>query len=305
MQTTFRLAALTALVAASLISTAVSAAPVSTLFVNGQNRFSDSSAEVAFRPTATGFQQITGPLQVGDLFFSVADYDGAFSPIGKSPTSAGTNELTALALVQIQSFVPISSAACSFSAVLSAGCSTFNMGAVGASTFNSFLTSFGIAPSNPGGLAITNNTIAIFLEDPARNFTREGTIAAGFQTGGDGTLRLVADLIRANGDGFVANAPTSTNDFSAPANKGKPLGNFNFDGTITGQFFPGFVFGPNITGDGTLSSPPTSSGTQFPIFDQSSVNVDIRVIPEPATLALLGLGLIGIAASQRKKHGAK
>lgn len=312
MKSTFKLAALAVASAAVFTSIPATATPVSSLFGPGANTFADSSAEIAFRlvvnPSTGAVTQVpvTGNLQVGDYFLSAVVFEGKWVP---SDVIAGNldHELTALSLIKIGSIATVPNSQCAGAL----GCRSFDMVAPGAAVWGAVLGSFGVtAPAhytNPGALSITNNTVAMFFEStdaPGSEFVRTGTIATGVQTASDGILRMIADLDKTTdvNDYWSATGPLSIATFAGAA--GTKVGSFDFNGTISGQYFPGYQFDAEIIGDGTLrksgNAGPTGDPTKFPIFDQSSVTVFLNV-PEPGTLALLGLGLVGAAVAKRRK----
>ena len=155
-----------------------------------------------------------------------------------------------------------------------------------------------------GTYAATNSTYNVtglhvnFWVDPsiatATSFTQATTVggAATVTHGADSFQFANADLIvgvaninSLGGTGFNSTNtfellnPQGTSLFTAPV----PFYNFQFD-----EF--------NNTSQGVTVVP-----NQFITINQTSGGVDFNRIPEPATLALLGIGLLGIGASTRRR----
>lgn len=314
MKFSLRTAALATLTASALLCGAAQAAPISSFLQSGKaNTFGDSSAETALRPVfeagvLVGFEAPTGGLQVGDIFVSALAFDGTWSatPGGTSGNTSG-NELTAFSIIQIANATsygtnvnPCVGASADPSvkaSLLSAGgCSEFTMKAASADIWNGVFSLFSLIPGDANGLARDANTVAVFYES-AENFTQTGDATTVFNSALDGTQRLIAGLVAANGDGWSASGPTLVEAFGLIDFGGK-TGTFDFNGTITAQGFPNWLFDANIVGDGTVRKGDPENG--LPIFDQSSVTVVPRFIPEPGSLALVGVGLLGLAGVRRK-----
>jgi hypothetical protein len=304
-----------ALAAALAFSGTAGAVSVGSLFVTGTNRMSDHSGEIALTPTynATNdtytFAPVTGALAAGDILVSGSNYSGAWTPNTGSPGSGGVDELTGINIIEVDTVrtVTDTSGCQGKQASLPGGCGAFTFTAAGADLFNATLAEFGITSPDLNGLSIVGSTTSILFDDPSLNFTRDSTnIDTNLQSAADGSAILVAGLIPLNGDTWTAQGPLDVSNFTLfPA--GAALGNFAVDLTVTGYNIPGVMLTSNdLTGDGTVSRPPVGTvanpASAYPIFDQSSVTVFAKTVPEPATLSLLGMGLLGIGASKLRRR---
>jgi len=154
-----------------------------------------------------------------------------------------------------------------------------------------------------GGVANDDLQIALVFEDGLQDYDRDSTLPTGLTSASNGTLRLVGELNPANVDFFSVIAPTYILDFgSVPASTAIDNTNIALDFTLVQQF--GWNLGPDITGgNGGFSSP--SAGSGWPIFDNLDFTVTpLSVIPEPGTIILMGLGLVGLAGIARKRMTA-
>jgi len=154
-----------------------------------------------------------------------------------------------------------------------------------------------------GGVANDDLQIALVFEDGLQDYDRDSTLQAGLTSASNGTLRLVGELNPANGDFFSVIAPKYILDFgSVPSSTAIDQTNIALDFTLVQQF--GWNLGPDITGgNGGFSSP--SAGSGWPIFDNLDFTVTpLSVIPEPGTIILMGLGLVGLAGIARKRMTA-
>ncbi|WP_313950181.1 PEP-CTERM sorting domain-containing protein [Accumulibacter sp.] len=289
----------TAICAAMGFAVPASAGPsVTGAFVNGQQQWSDDSGEILIDVDGSGG-------------ISKGDYLVGIVGMTSFPTSGvGVNTVTQLTAAFATEVLSAPSAlpalACGNAALTS--CALFEFGAV-ALGFNH---AWGLANAALGGLFTTTSflapsggaldpaTVALFIEDNQAvptAFDRDGgTMVNAFNTGSDGTVRVGVKM--APGDAWAGTGPALLGQFfSVPSGTG--VGSFSINATIYDQNFPGYIFAPLITANGTLK--PTS-GSQFVVTDDTTFEVNIRKLPEPGTLALLGFGLLGLAGGSLKRR---
>jgi PEP-CTERM motif len=92
------------------------------------------------------------------------------------------------------------------------------------------------------------------------------------------------------------------NDVSVDLNGGSPLTAVGFTSLTSLGFNSGFIAGLNtltftVTNFASTSGNPTGLFVAF-----TSSNVDALAVPEPGTVALTGLGLIGLGFARRRKR---
>ena len=75
-------------------------------------------------------------------------------------------------------------------------------------------------------------------------------------------------------------------------------------GTLTFQLFRDVsVGGGNIKLSSSTLTGPGTAASSVPGFASLTPEVEIKVVPEPGTLALFGFGLLGVAALRRRRKG--
>lgn len=206
-----------------------------------------------------------------------------------------------LGLTAVIALLALSSAPASASVIEFTSDAAFNTAVSGASTYNFA----GIAPASgfvSGNVTVGGVTFSSdhpFVIDANAGY---GSYGASFFSGQNSTPNLVATLAGATaigffyGDYYAASTPFSVtlstgdifNNLTTPVKAGVDTGfiGFTSDTQITSVAFAE----PN-DGDAYVFDV-----TQFVLASASST------VPEPATLALLGLGLAGMGAIRRRKQ---
>ncbi len=152
--------------------------------------------------------------------------------------------------------------------------------------------------STDGFTTNDGNFLGWVFEDAAQDYNRDGTVQAGVDSAVGGDLRLWLDMSTA-GDFLSVIAPFDLGDFGTiPTSTAIDNANVALDATIRDYNWGSLIFGSNITGgNGGFSSPTATS--DWPAFD--NLDFTVTAIPEPATLALLGISLLSIAAVGRRR----
>ena len=91
-----------------------------------------------------------------------------------------------------------------------------------------------------GGMFTNNDSLfGLIFEDPAKNYGRDSTIAAGIASATDGALRAAISVVPANGDYLTAQGPLDVADFATiAAATSIENSSIGLDGTITYQNWP-------------------------------------------------------------------
>jgi hypothetical protein len=289
------------------------AAPLSSALISGLNTWSDDDAEVVLKWDATlnggtgGYRQfVFGSDTLGVQDILVGQVGLTSYPTGALGTSATNyNEGTGLYAVQISSVAPTSALSCGNPVLTTCANFTFTAatGANAADPLNGALdlvdSLYGTAI--PTMLHTGADSFATFLEDTTPDYTRNGSYASTFASASDGTQRFVLDLIGTNGDYFFTTAPQNPVQIGLVP-RGANAGSFGASSTISYQDFPGWNLGPNLTITGNIAA---ANGGPFSIWSDSTYSFQAQRVPEPGTLAILGLGMTLLAVTRRRKNDKK
>jgi len=170
-----------------------------------------------------------------------------------------------------------------------------------------FLNSGGTLSGNSSGLALSGSTLiavgSITGNDLGTVAFSTGALASGnLQMGGTfmagGTFTITGNGTNGVHDGVIFNGSfTGPVTWTLVTTNG--TNSYQLSGTVSGTWFTG------ATLNGTTVAETMNLGTSFFVtsatLGKGHTNIVTSVVPEPGSLTLLGIGLIGLTAMVRRK----
>lgn len=288
-------------IALGMIGTANAALDLEGVLVSGTNQLSDDSAEVWLDSDLDGLVSV-GDYFIGSLVVTSFPSSGAIPDAYNEMTAIFGFEVTALATNPIPCAISgsFASVTCDTYA-LSPIATGLNQGIADAVTAG--LISSVPTLTNLDGGALDPNAVIVFFEDDQAvptDYDREDPTA--FTEATDGTAVMI--ITDPDGAGLVTGvssfAPQDPFDIlTAGAAPLAGVGSISGELLVDQEDFVFWDFNDEFTITGNLAVPTASS--PYPIFDDVTGALFAVYLPEPGSLALLGIGLLGLGFTLRRR----